>query len=93
MEVEVVSENREKLKAPVFLPSKAAVVACQDKLESAKVWRKKNVPVARTMEVRKDRTSTKLSRSLAAPFGLGHDMGQAGKAAPPPITGKLQSSG
>ena len=54
IEVEVVSENRQKLNAPVFLPSKTAVVACQDKLESAKVWRKKNVPVARTIEIRND---------------------------------------
>jgi len=51
VEVEVVSENREKIHANLFLPSKASVKACQDKLESAKIWHKKNVPVARTIEL------------------------------------------
>lgn len=51
VEVEVVSENREKIYANLFLPSKASVKACQDKLESAKIWHKKNVPVARTIEL------------------------------------------
>ena len=60
IEVEVVSENRQKIDAPVFLPPKAAVRACQDKLESAQIWRKHNVPVAQTLEVGKEDASPKL---------------------------------
>jgi len=43
VEVEVVSENREKIETGIFLPSRRAVKVCQDKLESAKVWRQKNI--------------------------------------------------
>ncbi|MEM3730879.1 MAG: ATP-grasp domain-containing protein [Candidatus Bathyarchaeia archaeon] len=52
VEVSVISENREKLKARVFLPSKDTIIKCQDKLESAKIWQKNDVPVARFLEVR-----------------------------------------
>ena len=54
VEVEVISENREKLESNVFLPSKQAVRACQDKLEAAKLWKKNGVPVANVMELRKE---------------------------------------
>jgi carbamoyl-phosphate synthase large subunit len=93
IEVEVVSENREKLNAPVFLPSKAAVKACQDKLESARVWKKKGVPVARTIEIIKRRTSIEPSPSLAAPSGLEQGQAQAAKVAHLPTTEKLQCHG
>jgi predicted ATP-grasp superfamily ATP-dependent carboligase len=52
IEVEVVSENREKLKADVFLPSKQTVRTCQDKMESTKQWQKKGVPTAKFLELR-----------------------------------------
>ena len=38
IEVKAVSENRDKLKAATFLPSKAAITTCQDKFQSAKTW-------------------------------------------------------
>lgn len=53
-EVEVVSENREKLEANTFLPSKNAVMACQDKLEATKLWEKKSVPVAKYVEIKNE---------------------------------------
>jgi len=55
VEVEVVSENREKIKTKTFLPSKKTVKVCQDKLESAKIWKQKNVPAAKTFLLQKKR--------------------------------------
>jgi carbamoyl-phosphate synthase large subunit len=83
IEVKAVSENREKLDAPVFLPSKAAVVACQDKLESAKVWHKKNVPVARTMEIRKDSDIDKAFADFGSPIWVRARHGAGGKGSSP----------
>jgi carbamoyl-phosphate synthase large subunit len=54
VEVAVISENRERLKANVFLPSKKAVSICQDKLETARLLSKKGIPVTRTVELRRE---------------------------------------
>jgi len=83
IEVEIVSENREKLKAPVYLPSKAAVKACQDKLESAKIWKKKGVPVARTLEVRKDEDIDRAFAEFGSPIWVRARHGAGGKGSTP----------
>jgi carbamoylphosphate synthase large subunit len=83
VEVEVVSEKREKLEAPVFLPTKAAVKACQDKLESAKVWKKKNVPVARTIEVKKDEDIDRAFAEFGSPIWVRARHGAGGKGSTP----------
>jgi carbamoylphosphate synthase large subunit len=83
IEVEVVSEKREKLDAPVFLPTKAAVKACQDKLESAKIWKKKNVPVARTIEVKKDEDIDKAFEEFGSPIWVRARHGAGGKGSTP----------
>ncbi len=83
IEVEVVSENREKLNAPVFLPSKVAVKACQDKLESAKVWRKKDVPVARTIEIRREEDIDRAFEDFGSPIWIRARTGAGGKGSTP----------
>ena len=83
VEVEAVSENREKLEVPVFLPSKQAVKACQDKLESAKVWRKKNVPVARTVEVKNEQDVDRAFGELGSPIWIRARHGAGGKGSTP----------
>ena len=83
VEVEVVSENREKLKALTYLPTKAAVKACQDKLESAKVWKKKGVPVARTLEVRKDEDIDRAFAEFGSPIWIRARHGAGGKGSTP----------
>jgi biotin carboxylase len=83
VEVEVVSEKREKIEAPVFLPSKAAVRACQDKLESAKVWQKKNVPVARIVEVLKDEDINRAFEEFGSPIWIRARHGAGGKGSTP----------
>lgn len=83
VEVEVVSEKREKINANVFLPSKNAVKACQDKLESAKVWKKKNVPVARTIELRKDEDIDRAFEELGSPIWIRARTGAGGRGSTP----------
>ena len=83
VEVEAVSEKREKLNATVFLPSKAAVKACQDKLESAMVWKKKGVPVAKTLEVRKDEDVDRAFEEFGSPIWIRARTGAGGKGSTP----------
>jgi carbamoylphosphate synthase large subunit len=83
VEVEAVSENREKLEAEVFLPSKTAVRACQDKLESAKIWRQKNVPVARILELKTEEDIDKAFVELGSPIWVRARHGAGGKGSTP----------
>ncbi len=83
VEVEAVSENREKIRANVFLPSKAAVKACQDKLESAKIWRGKNVPVARTIELHDESDVEKAFEKLGSPIWVRARHGAGGRGSTP----------
>jgi phosphoribosylamine-glycine ligase len=83
VEVEVVSEKREKIEANVFLPSKKAVKACQDKLESAKVWKKRNVPVARIMELREERDVDKAFEEFGSPIWIRARHGAGGRGSTP----------
>ncbi|MGB9959440.1 MAG: hypothetical protein ACPLKQ_02830 [Candidatus Bathyarchaeales archaeon] len=83
VEVEVVSENREKLEANVFLPSKKTVKTCQDKLESAKVWIKKDVPVAKTIEVHTEKDVDKAFEELGNPIWIRARHGAGGRGSTP----------
>lgn len=83
VEVEAVSEKREKLEAPVFLPSKKAVKACQDKLESATVWKKKNVPVAKTIEIKQEQDIDRAFEELGSPIWIRATHGAGGRGSTP----------
>ena len=83
VEVEVVSENRERLDAKVFLPSKVAVRACQDKLESAKIWKRKGVPVARTIELRNEQAVDRAFEELGSPLWIRARHGAGGRGSTP----------
>ncbi len=82
-EVTIVSENREKLEANVFLPSKETVKVCQDKLESAKIWIKKDVPVARTMELRNEKDVEKAFKEFGNPVWIRARHGAGGRGSTP----------
>jgi carbamoylphosphate synthase large subunit len=86
VEVEVVSEKRERLKAMVFLPSKEAVKACQDKLESAKIWEKKGVPVARTIAVHDDEDIDEALAEFGSPIWIRARTGAGGRGSTPAAT-------
>jgi carbamoyl-phosphate synthase large subunit len=83
VEVAMISENREKLKANIFLPSKEAIVKCQDKLESAKIWRKSGVPVARFLELRGESDIDKAFEELGSPIWIRARHGAGGRGSTP----------
>jgi len=83
VEVEVVSEKREKLETNVFLPSKKAVKVCQDKLESAKIWKKKNVPVARVKDLHDERDVDKAFEEFGSPIWIRARHGAGGRGSTP----------
>jgi biotin carboxylase len=82
-EVEVVSANREKLDASVYLPSKSAVTACQDKLEAAKLWRKNGVPVAKFTEIQKEQDINQAFEELGSPIWIRSRHGAGGIGSTP----------
>ena len=86
VEVEAVSENRDKIEAEVFLPSKEAVKACQDKLESSRLWKSKNVPVAKTYEVQGERDLKQAFEELGSPIWIRARHGAGGKGSTPATT-------
>ncbi|MEM3463633.1 MAG: ATP-grasp domain-containing protein [Candidatus Bathyarchaeia archaeon] len=79
VEVAVISEKREKLDARTFLPSKDAVRKCQDKLESAKIWRKNDIPVAQVMEIRSESDIEKAFEALGTPIWIRARHGAGGR--------------
>ncbi|MCW4006482.1 MAG: hypothetical protein NWF04_07830 [Candidatus Bathyarchaeota archaeon] len=83
VEVEVVSECRDKLDAPVFLPSKRAVQATQDKLESASIWQQKLVPVAKTLKIQSDADIDKAFAEFGSPLWIRATHGAGGRGSTP----------
>ncbi|MGQ9744314.1 MAG: ATP-binding protein [Candidatus Bathycorpusculaceae bacterium] len=79
IEVATISEKREKLKAKVFLPAKETVRICQDKLESAKIWEEKNVPVARHLELHNKMDVNKAFKELGTPIWIRARHGAGGR--------------
>ncbi|MEM2105336.1 MAG: ATP-grasp domain-containing protein [Candidatus Bathyarchaeia archaeon] len=83
VEVSVISEKREKLDAVIFLPSKDAVRKCQDKLESAKIWQKSGVPVARVKELRGESDIDKAFEEFGSPIWIRARHGAGGRGSTP----------
>jgi carbamoyl-phosphate synthase large subunit len=52
VEVAVISEKREDLRAEVFLPKKETIRLCQDKLALSKILEKKGVPVPKSFSIK-----------------------------------------
>lgn len=69
-EVRVLSENREKVKAITFLPAKETIRICQDKFESAKIWEKKGIPVAKAVLISDIKDLEKVENVLEYPYWL-----------------------
>jgi biotin carboxylase len=83
IEVEVVSANREKLDAQVFLPSKRTIETCQDKFESSKLWKKKNVSVAKFVEISDEKDIDKAFQELGSPLWIRATHGAGGVGSTP----------
>ena len=83
IEVKAISENREKLNANTFLPSKMAIRVCQDKYKSAEVWEKSDVPVAKTVELKNEADLKKAFVELGTPLWIRAKWGAGGKGSTP----------
>ena len=83
IEVAVISENREKIKAITFLPSKRAVRTCQDKYESARRWKQKGVPVAETISIENEADVEKAIEHLGKPLWIRATQGAGGIGSTP----------
>ncbi len=83
IEVRAISENREKIEAETFLPSKETVRICQDKFESASIWRRKNIPTPKTIEIREDGDVEKAFETLGSPIWIRAKHGAGGRGSSP----------
>ena len=83
IEVRVLSENREKLEANIFLPSKEAVRICQDKFESARLWLRKGVPTARTIEIKNENDIRRAFEDFGSPIWIRAKHGAGGRGSTP----------
>ncbi len=59
------------------------MLACQDKLESAEIWKKKNVPVARTIEIRDEQDIDKAFEEFESPIWIRARHGAGGRGSTP----------
>ncbi|MCW3980256.1 MAG: ATP-grasp domain-containing protein [Candidatus Bathyarchaeota archaeon] len=83
IEVLAISENRERIQAKTFLPSKETVRICQDKLNSAEIWRRRGIPVARTLELNSKADVEKAFTELGTPLWIRARRGAGGKGSTP----------
>jgi biotin carboxylase len=51
VEIAVLSENRDRVACPMFLPSRESIRVCQDKFISYEKWRDAGLPVPQTMMI------------------------------------------
>ncbi|MCW1296177.1 MAG: ATP-grasp domain-containing protein [Candidatus Parvarchaeota archaeon] len=78
-EVGFISENREKINTHVFLPKKETVRICQDKFESAKIWKKNNIEVAETFLIEDEDSINRAAHELGYPFWIRATKGAGGR--------------
>jgi carbamoyl-phosphate synthase large subunit len=64
------SENREKINALTFLPSKRTIRICQDKFESARIWKKTNIPAAKAIFIDQTSDFAKVEKEFGYPYWL-----------------------
>lgn len=64
IEVNIVSENRDKLDAKTFLPAKKTIRILQNKFESASIWKKRGFPSVKAIEIRPDHIEDDLKLAL-----------------------------
>lgn len=83
VEVSVISEHRERLKAPVFLPSKETVRICQDKYLSARVWAEAGVARQRSLLIQSWEDLKAAAELLGLPFWLRATHGVGGTGSTP----------
>ena len=69
-EISVISKNRDKIGANVFLPRHKVIKLCQDKLESNKKWQEAGLKVPRTVRIRNSVDLKKAFKDFSKPLWL-----------------------
>jgi hypothetical protein len=82
-EVRVISENRDRIGARTFLPSKGAIRVCQDKYESGRVWAEQGVQRTRAILIRSREDLEQAAAELGLPFWLRATEGAGGLGSTP----------
>jgi carbamoyl-phosphate synthase large subunit len=77
-EVSVISRERNKLSAALFLPSKETVSICQDKYESFLRWKQAGLPVPETMPIAAPEDIAKAFQTFGKTVWLRFSTGAAG---------------
>ncbi|HML02498.1 MAG TPA: ATP-grasp domain-containing protein [Candidatus Bathyarchaeia archaeon] len=83
IEVAVISANREKILANTFLPSKKAVLTCQNKYKSANRWKQKGIPVAEAMSIKDAEDVEEALERLGKPLWIRATRGAGGVGSTP----------
>lgn len=83
VEIEVLSDNREKLKVKTNFPSKEVVRLCIDKWESYKKWESVGVKVPRTLFIRNRKDLSNAFKSLGKTIWIRNIKGAGGKGSLP----------
>jgi carbamoyl-phosphate synthase large subunit len=83
VEVAVISANREKILANTFLPSRKAVLTCQDKYKSAERWRQKGIPVAEAVPIEDEADIEEALERLGKPLWIRATQGAGGVGSTP----------
>jgi len=78
-ELEVLSENREKLKTRYFFPSKETIRICQSKFESYKKWTESGLPQPKTLFLNNEEDLNKSFEELGDEIWLREIKGSGGK--------------
>lgn len=69
-EIAVISKNRDKIGANVFLPRHNVIKLCQDKLASNKRWQEAGLKVPRTVRIRNSADLKKAFKNFSKPLWL-----------------------
>ncbi len=83
IEVRVIGKNRDKVGAVTFLPSQRAIEICQDKYKSYECWKRKGLPVPKTVEIERESDITKAFDELGAPIWIRAKHGAGGRGSTP----------
>lgn len=78
-EVRLLSENREKIRARLYLPKKETIGICQDKFASGRVWKEKGLPLVETIYIRNPEDLKKAKRIFGYPYWVRASVGYSSR--------------
>ena len=82
-EVRVISENREKINAITFLPDKKTIRICQDKFESARIWKKAGLHTLESILIEDEKDLIKAENAFGYPYWLRATVGFSSRGSTP----------